>query len=61
MRGIAAEYVPKIDMGTQAERTSAIERAIADLHTRYAMIAMVVSGGIVMFNLAVAWWNHAPR
>ena len=57
MRGIANEYVPKIDMDTQALRTSAIERAIADLHTRYATIAMVVSGGIVAFNLLVQWWK----
>jgi len=57
MRGIANEYVPKIDMNTQEARTSAIERAIADLHTRYATIAMVVSGGIVAFNVIVAWWG----
>jgi len=57
MRGIANEYVPKIDMDTQAQRTLAIERAIADLHTRYATIAMVVSGGIVAFNVIVAWWK----
>ena len=56
-RGIANEYVPKIDMNTQEARTSAIERAIADLHTRYATIAMVVSGGIVAFNVIVAWWG----
>lgn len=57
MRGIANEYVPKIDMSTQEARTSAIERAIADLHTRYATVAMVISAGIVAFNVIVAWWK----
>jgi hypothetical protein len=58
MRGIANEYVPKIDMGQQSTRLAAVEKSMSDLHTRYAMVALMFSTGVVIANLVLVFWSH---
>jgi len=61
MRDVAAQYVPKIDMNLQADRISITEKTIADLHTRYATLAIVFSVGVIVINLTIDLWPHITR
>jgi len=61
MRDVAAQYVPKIDMNLQADRIAVAEKTIADLHTRYATLAIVFSVSVVVINMAIDLWPHIAR
>jgi len=53
---IHGEYVPRVDMAIQTTRLENIERRMAELQGRYAMVALMFGALATVAGLVAVWW-----